>query len=125
MSGITGLTEKDPSNEGVCVVAVLVICDIAETDKVQLLLASTASCVHREQNGPCDQAPKEAEGDGNFEVAQEEEGVEGVVVEHVAVRNLIERANPIEKSTRQIWSSLSIDQLLVDAHWMTQMDYMV
>ena len=122
MTRITELTKEDPGNEGVCVVAVLAICDIAETDDVHLHLGSTAGCIHRKQDRPCDQATEEAKSDGDFQVTQEEEGVEGVVIEHIAIGDLIERANPVEESTWQVWGSLSVVRLSVDAPWKTQLD---
>ena len=64
------LTEEDPANEGVCIVSILGILDIAEADHVQLNLASATSSVDREQDRPCNQTADEADSHRYFEVAQ-------------------------------------------------------
>lgn len=63
------LTEEDPADEGMCIISILSVLDIAEADHVQLNLASATSSVDGEQDRPCNQTADEAHGHRYFEVA--------------------------------------------------------
>ena len=88
--------KEDPGDEGVGVETVLVICDITETDEVQLLLGIAACRVDREKNWPGHETADKADGHRDFEVSKQEEAIQRVVVKDIAVRDLIECANPVE-----------------------------
>ncbi len=66
------------------VVSVLVE-DIAEVHCIQLGLSAASGCIDREKNGPCDTATDEADKDYHLEKAQEEVGVQRLMVEDVSV----------------------------------------
>ena len=95
--------EEDPGDEGVRVETILGVCDITETDAVELLQASTACRVDREEDGPCHETTNKADGHRNFEVSKQEEAIERVVIEDIAVGDLIEGANPVEHTIGKIW----------------------
>lgn len=97
---LDSLTEVDPSNESVCVVTIFGINDIAETNDVHLDLSTTAGGIDREQDWPCYQTAEEAESHGNLQVSEEKKAVERMMVEHIAIGNLVEGANPFEQSVR-------------------------
>ena len=101
------LTEEDPANEGVCIVSILGVLDIAEADQVQLDLTSATSSIDWEENGPSNQTADEAHSHRYFEVAQEEIAIQGVMVEDIAIWDLAESAEPIEHAFWQIWRPLS------------------
>ena len=61
---------KDPGDECVGVEAVLGVCDVAETDEIQLLLASAACRINREEDRPCHEAADEADGHRNLKVSK-------------------------------------------------------
>ena len=89
--------EEDPGDEGVGVETILVgFCDIAEADEIQLLQASPACRIHGEEDGEGHETANEADGDGNLEIAEQEEAIESVVIENIAIRDLVESANPIK-----------------------------
>lgn len=74
--------------------------DVTVTDEVQLLFAHSTSGIDREQDGPCHQTSNKAYHDGDFKVTQQEEAVEGMVVEDIAIWDFVEGSNPIEESIR-------------------------
>lgn len=98
--------EKNPGDEGVRVEAILVVCDVTETDDVQLQLASAASRVDGEEDRPCYETADEADGCGDLKVSKQEEAVERMVIENIAVWNLIESADPVEHAIGKIWRPL-------------------
>jgi hypothetical protein len=85
--------EEDEGDDGVGVVAVNVATvgvDIAHGKQVKLCLAGAASCVDREQDGPCDDAAQKTNGDKDLEEAHEEVTVNGLVVKDVLVLETLE-----------------------------------
>lgn len=100
--------EKYPGDEGMGVETILCVCDVTETDEVQLLLASTACRVDREKDRPCHETADEADGHRNFEVSEQEEAIQRVMVEDIAVGNLIECANPVEQAIGKIRRPLPV-----------------
>ena len=101
------LTEEDPGNESMCIVSILGVRNVAEADDVQLDLASTTSSIDGKQDRPCNQTADETHSHRNFEVAQEEIAVQGVMVEDIAVGDLAESPEPIEHAFWKIWGPLS------------------
>ena len=91
-----------------CIVAIVGIFDVAETQDIQLLLPSTSSGIDREKNGPRDQATNETNGGGDLEEAQEEERIQRVVIEYIAVGKFVEYADPVEETFWQFWRALPI-----------------
>lgn len=104
---MTALTEVDPGNKSVGIVTVFAITDVAETDEVQLLQARSAGRIDGKQDRPSYQAAEEAQRHGNLQIAEEEEAVQRVMIEDIAVRNLVERFDPTEQSPWQLWRSFS------------------
>ena len=64
------LTEEDPANEGMCIVSILRVRNVAEADYVQLDLTSTTSSIDGEQDRPCHQTADETNSHRDLEVAQ-------------------------------------------------------
>ena len=89
------------------VVPVLVVfSDVTETDKIQLLLASAAGRVDRKQDGERDETADKADGHGNFEVSKQQEAIERVVIENIAVGDLVKGSDPVEQAIRKLWRPL-------------------
>lgn len=95
--------EKDPGDEGVGVETVLSVCDVTETDEIELLQASAASRIDWEENGPSHETTDKTDSHRDLKVSKQEEAIERVVVEDIAVRDLVEGANPIEHAIGKIW----------------------
>ena len=95
--------EKDPGDEGVRVETILGVCDVTETDTVELFQASTACRIDREEDGPCHETANKADGHRNFEVPKQEEAIERVMIEDITVRDLIEGAYPVEHAIGKLW----------------------
>ena len=95
------LTKIDPADEGVSVVTILVD-DIAEAQHVKLFVSGPARDIHGKEDGPGNKAAKEADGDGNPQIAQEEVGIQRMVIEDISVRNLVEGAEPVQETLGQI-----------------------
>ena len=102
--------EKDPGDEGVGIETILGVCHVTKTDKVQLLLASAACRINSEEDGPCHETADEADGHRNLEVPKQEEAIERVVIEDIAVWDLVESANPVEQAIGKIWRPLPVKQ---------------
>ena len=102
------LTEEDPANEGMCIISILGVLNIAEADNVQLDLTSATSSIDGKQDRPCNQTADEAHGHRYFEIAQEEIAIQGVMVEDIAIWDLAESTEPIEHALWQIWRPLSV-----------------
>ena len=81
--------------------------DVAEAENVQLNASGATSSIDGEQDGHGDETANEADGDRNLQVSKEEKTIERLVIEDVAVRDLVEGANPVEHSIGQVWCSLS------------------
>lgn len=64
------LTEEDPANEGMRIVSILSVLDVAEADYIQLDLTSTTSRIDGEQDRPCNQTADETHSHRDLEVAQ-------------------------------------------------------
>ena len=64
------LTEEDPGNEGMCIVSILGVLDVAEADYVQLDLTSTTCSIDGEQDRPCNQTADKTHSHRDLEVAQ-------------------------------------------------------
>lgn len=92
-------TAEDPRNEGVSIIAVL-IHDIPEAEHVQFFHRPTASDVDGEQNRHRDKTANKADSGRDLQVPEKKEAIEGLVIQHIAIRNRVEFPNPIEKS---IW----------------------
>ena len=108
--------EKNPGNEGVGVEAILVVfCDVTETEEVQLLQLSAACRIDREKDWPCHETADEADGRRNLEVSKQQEAIERVVVEDIAIWDLVESANPIEHTRGKSWRALPVKR--ASASW--------
>lgn len=92
---------------------ILGIGDVAETDDIQLLLASAACRIDREENGPGYKTAYEADGHRNLEVPEQEEAIKRVVIEDIAVRDLVESADPIEHAIGKVWRPLPSNSVSV------------
>ena len=103
--------EKDPGDEGMSVETILGVGDIAETDDIQLLLASAACRIDREEDWPSHETADETDGHRNLEVPQQEETIESVVIEDIAVWDLVESANPVEHAIGKIWRPLPVKRV--------------
>ena len=89
--------QEDKRDQGVGIVAVH-IGDVAHGEQVKLLLASTTGGIDGEQDGPCDDAAKEADDNEQLEEAHEEVAVDGLVVEDVLVLDAAEVLDPAEEA---------------------------
>ena len=107
--------EEDPGYECVGVETILGICNVTETDEVQLLLASAACRIDREEDRPCDETADEADDGRHFEISKQEEAIERVVIEDIAVWNLVESANPVEHAIGKFRRSLPMKKGRVSA----------
>lgn len=74
------LTNEDIREEDMGIESVAIVGHVAKGQHVQLLLAASASGIDGEQDGPGNQAAREADGRRNFEISKEEVGVERVVL---------------------------------------------
>lgn len=99
-----------------CVEAILIFVtrgtNVAKAEEVQFFLPSSARRVDREKNGTCYQASKETQSRGDLQISKQEEGIEGMVVEDMAVGGLIERPYPVEEPIREVWRSFSERKLV-------------
>lgn len=96
---ITIFTKIDPCNKGMCIIPVLVDY-ITEAQHIKLLASSMACYVDWKQDGERHATTDQGHGRGDLEISQEEEGIERVVVEDIAVRNFVKDTKPIEQSFR-------------------------
>jgi hypothetical protein len=85
--------------------------DVADCRAVELFEAASAGGVDGHENGPGDAAADEADEGEKLEVAQEEVGVEGRVVENVDVAFLEKRPYPIEPSLGGAGAALSVGDI--------------
>jgi len=91
----------------VSIVTVL-IDDIAKGQEIELLLPVTSSSIDGEKDGPGNAASDEADSDGDLEIAKEEEAIERMVIEDVAIWNLKESPQPVEKALGKIRRAFSV-----------------
>lgn len=86
---------------GVIAAGLGVAVDIAVGEDIELLLASTASCVDGEKNGPCNTATDETDRASNAQEANKEVGVEGLVLKSIDIGYLPKGAEPVKEATRE------------------------
>lgn len=92
-----GHTKKDPCNEDVCVIAIL-INNVPKGEYIQFD-QTTASCdVDWEKDRPGDEAANEASCRGDLQITEQQEAIEGLVVEDEAIGDLGEDADPFEEA---------------------------
>ena len=97
-----GHTEEDTAHERVGVVALLVgLFDVAEGQHIELFQTSATGDVDREQDRPCDEAAEKTDGDADLQVSKEEESIQGVMVQHIAIRDLEEHLEPGHETGRK------------------------
>ncbi len=80
-----------------CIVTILVH-DISETQEVELLLAATSCNIYGEKDRPSDTAAHQAGCGSDLEISEEQEGIERLVVQNEAIRDLGESAKPIQQA---------------------------
>lgn len=80
--------------------------DVTEAEDVQLDPPCTTSGIDWKQNGPCQQTADEAHGDRDLQISQKQEAIERLVIEDIAIGNLIEGLDPVEQSIGQVWRTL-------------------
>ena len=80
--------------------------NVRHRQKVKLLLSTTAGRIDRKEDGPCDEAPYDAHHDGELEESQEEEPVQGMVVEDPCIWNSVELGYPAEEGIGHNWRAL-------------------
>lgn len=95
-------TQEDPSNERMGIVAIW-IRDITHTEHVKLLLASTSSCIDREQDWPGHTAADEADDGEHLQVSEEEIAVERLVLQDMIVGERFEVGHPAKKRRVGRW----------------------
>lgn len=93
------LTDIDPRDEEGRKIPSLLRAHVREGDHVQLLLPAASGCVDGEQDRPSDTATDEAHGGREFDVAEKQVGIEGVMLQHVGVRQPVHRRNPVEEAS--------------------------
>lgn len=80
---MTRLTEEQIGTSSVGEEAVVVVRDIRHRNYVKLLLAAAPSCVDRYEYRNADETAHKTSNDRHLEKAQEEIGIQRVVIEHV------------------------------------------
>lgn len=99
---------ENPGDEGMGIEAVLGVLDITKAEEIQLLQTSATCCIDREEDGKRHKTADKTDGHGNFEISEQEEAIESVVIQNIAVWDLIESANPIEHAIGEIWRPLPV-----------------
>lgn len=89
--------QEDDRNQSVGIVAIHVG-DVAHGEQVELLLAGAAGSIDGEEDGPGDEAAKEADDDEQLEEADKQVAVNGLVVQNVLVLDVAEVGDPAEES---------------------------
>lgn len=87
--------------------------DIAKAQHVQLFEIFPPSDIDREQDGPDYQASEKADGDGDPQVAEEEIGIERMVVQHIGVRDPEEGSQPVEQTVWKVGRAFSANGNIV------------
>jgi hypothetical protein len=95
----TIITKIDPCNKSMCIIPVLVDY-VTEAQHIKLLAPSMTCYVDWKQDRESHATTDKGHGRGNLEISQEEEGIERVVVEDIAVRYFVKGTKPIEQSFR-------------------------
>lgn len=74
----------------------VLVFDVAHGQAVQLRLVPAAVGVDGEEDGPCDASAHRGDESEDPEIPQEEEGIQGGVVQHLGVFDLEEGLHPAE-----------------------------
>lgn len=74
------------------------IIHIAEVEKIKLSVSCTTRGMNGKQNGPCYQAPCEADGTENSEKAKKQIPVHRRMVKDMSIVNLEELSKPIQEA---------------------------
>ena len=98
-------TAENPCDEGVSIVAVLVN-DVAEAEQIQLFVRTAAGDIHWEQNGHCYETAKKANSGRDFQVAEQKEAIQRLMVQHVGIGYLVKFPDPVEESIWQVGRTL-------------------
>lgn len=93
--------EVAPGHQGVGVVLVGVD-DVADGQEIQLAESAAAGAVEREEDGPGEAAAGEADDGQDLEEAEEEETIDGAVVEDEGVWDLEEGDDPLDEALGQL-----------------------
>lgn len=82
-------------------VQLLGVLDVANGQRVELLEPAAAGGVEREEDGPEDEAAGEADVPQHLDEAEEEEAVQGAVVEDKGIGDLEEGYDPVDPAGRE------------------------
>ena len=98
------LTEVDPSHKRMGIeTGISSARDVAKAQQIQLFEATTSSDVHGKEDWKRDDAADEADGGRDPQEAKKQVTIDGLMIEHVGIRNLEESAEPIEESLGEFW----------------------
>ncbi|KAB8342909.1 hypothetical protein FH972_022506 [Carpinus fangiana] len=95
---------------GVVAISLSVDVDVAVRQQLKLLQTASSSGIDGEENGPCDACTDEGDDDHGSEEAQEQVGVEGVVVEHEGVWQREELLDPSEHARLRLGGLLVVSE---------------
>ena len=98
-------TAENPRDEGVSIVAVL-IDNVAEAEQIQLFVRATTCDVHWEQNRHGYETAKEAYSGRYFQVAEQKEAIQRLMVQYIGVGYLVKLPNPVEEPIWQVRRTL-------------------
>lgn len=102
---------EEPANEDVGIEAVfpraLIGVDVAECKQIELLPCTTTSGIDRKKDRPSDAAADKADHHKHLHIAQEQVGVDRMVLKSIGIGDLPERAEPIEHTSGQGRCTLS------------------
>ena len=84
--------------------------DITKTDQIQLLIPSAACCVDGKQDRHCHETADEADSYGNLEISKQQEAIERVVIEDIAVGNFVEGTDPVEETIGKLWRPFPLEE---------------
>lgn len=86
--------------------------DVAEGEQIELFLSISASCIDREENGPCDDRAQEAHNDHHLEEAHKEVAVDRLVVQDVLILEVFEVCYPSKKAPLWSWRLSLLSQVI-------------
>jgi hypothetical protein len=89
---------------GIEAVVLSVDVDVAVGQDLELGLVVAAGGIDGEEDGPGDDETDEADGGEDTEEAQEEVGIEALVLEGIGVGDLPEGPDPVEEALGQLWT---------------------
>ena len=102
---------EEPANEDMSVEAVsaraLLCVDVAKCEQIELLSFATTSSIDWEEDWPSDAAADKANHHKHLHIAQEQVGVNGLVLKNIGIGDLPGLAEPIEHTGRQCRRALS------------------